>query len=582
MKEKVNIILEKNTVLIICWLVVSLINLNKAYHIDDTFHLEAGTYIIDHLNTPMSGKINWDNSPTEMYNHNQPPLFFLFIGIIIKLFNSNEITLHIFLSIFTLLALVYYNKILEILDVNKKYIYIILIAFNPAFIVNQNLMTDIPILAITFIFIFYLIEGLQSNKTNKIIISSIILSIGLLIKYTLIPYIILLILAIGLTKKIKNLLILAIPIATLCLWSLWNHLEYGGIHLIGRPRKAFNLEDVWAFLGTLGSISFFSILIIQGFFSRKISNILLVIEIISFIGLIIIFQIDIINEEFINKHIHTLFMIIGGITILSIIYKSIYIFINTKKINKLRYKFLIVTQIVGLTLFINLYAPFIATRHLLLILPFILILFEEEINKCGSFFENLLLLKTIVFGILIGVSDYCYADFYRKKAAEIQFHGHIIWTTGHWGWQWYAKKAGMKIYSQDEDWKLKKGDLLIIPKNIAKQTINENILLDTIAFKTEQYNYMTLISGKNFASLYNTFYKKPAWSLSKNTIDTIFIFKIKKGVPFRKKLSKEEEMINSIKKDKQWYELIKIKAIKNKISIDSMLMIDAKWSLENK
>ena len=41
-------------------------------------------------------------------------------------------------------------------------------------------------------------------------------------------------------------------------------------------------------------------------------------------------------------------------------------------------------------------------------------------------------------------------------------------------------------------------------------------------------------------------------------------------------------MINSIKKDKQWYELIKIKAIKNKISIDSMLMIDAKWSLENK
>ncbi len=318
-------------------------------------------------------------------------------------------------------------------------------------------------------------------------------------------------------------MILAIPIATLCLWSLWNHLEYGGIHLIGRPRKAFNLVDVWAFLGTLGSISFFSILIIQRFFSRKISNILLVISIISFIGFIIIFQIDIINEEFINKHIHTLFMIIGVITILSIIYKSIYIFINTKKNNKLTYKFLIITQILGLTLFINLYAPFIATRHLLLILPFILILFEEEINKCGSFFENLLLLKTIVFGILIGVSDYCYADFYRKKAAEIQFQGHIIWATGHWGWQWYAKKAGMKIYSQDEDWKLKKGDLLIIPNNIAKQTINENILLDTIAFKTEQYNYMTLISVNNFASLYNTFYKKPAWSLSKSTIDTIFI-----------------------------------------------------------
>jgi hypothetical protein len=582
MKEKIKKIIEQNLVLILCWLVVTLINLNKAYHIDDTFHLEAGTYIIDHLNTPMSGKINWDNSPTEMYNHNQPPLFFFIIGIVIKFFNSNEITLHILLSIFTLLALIYYKKILEILDINKKNIYIILIAFNPAFIVNQNLMTDIPILAITLIFMYYLIEGLNNSKTKNIIISSIILSIGLLIKYTLIPNIIILIVAISLTKRVKNLMILVIPIATLCLWSLWNDLEYGGIHLIGRPRKAFNIEDVWAFIGTLGSISFFSILIVQHFLNKKISNILLVLSIISFIILIIMFQMKIINEDFINKHIHTLFMVIGVITIISVIYKSIYILFIKKNTNKLKYKFLIITQVIGITLFINLYAPFIATRHLLLILPFILILFEEEINKCGLFFENLLILKTIVFGILIGVSDYCYADFYRKKAAEIQFRGHIVWSTGHWGWQWYAKKAGMKIYSQDEDWKVKKGDLLIIPKNIAKQTINENILLDTIGYKTEQYNFLTLISGKNFASLYNTFYKKPAWSLSKSTIDTIFICRVKKGVPYRKKLSKEEEMINYIKKDKQWFDLIKIKANKNKISIDSMLIIDAKWSLENK
>ena len=42
------------------------------------------------------------------------------------------------------------------------------------------------------------------------------------------------------------------------------------------------------------------------------------------------------------------------------------------------------------------------------------------------------------------------------------------------------------------------------------------------------------------------------------------------------------ETIRQIKEDKKWMALIRQKALKNKITVDSMLYIDAKWMIENK
>lgn len=42
-----------------------------------------------------------------------------------------------------------------------------------------------------------------------------------------------------------------------------------------------------------------------------------------------------------------------------------------------------------------------------------------------------------------------------------------------------------------------------------------------------------------------------------------------------------EDMINYIKTDKEWMKLIEQKAKENNVSIDSMIVLDAKWVLEN-
>jgi hypothetical protein len=58
------------------WIVPTLININRAFHNDDTFCLYVGKCIIVYPLPPMSGMVNWYNDPEPFSNANQPPLFF--------------------------------------------------------------------------------------------------------------------------------------------------------------------------------------------------------------------------------------------------------------------------------------------------------------------------------------------------------------------------------------------------------------------------------------------------------------------------------------------------------------------------
>jgi len=95
----------------IIWFVVTLINIDKAFHIDDVFHHEAALWIVDHPLTPMSGNINWYNDPEPISHANQPPLYFYLIALWGKIFSFSEIMLHLMQSIFSWLCIYLFFKI---------------------------------------------------------------------------------------------------------------------------------------------------------------------------------------------------------------------------------------------------------------------------------------------------------------------------------------------------------------------------------------------------------------------------------------------------------------------------------------
>lgn len=557
------------------WIVLTGININKAFHVDDTFHLEAAQCISQHPLKPMSGSINWGNSPTPMYEHNQPPLFFYLISISQRFFGDSEISLHLILSIFTFIALFYFYKLTRFLNSKSSLAILTIFAFCPAFIVNQNLMTDVPILALSIWTIYCLLQGQNKDSLKYYLFSAIIVSVGLLMKYSLLPLLLVILITILTTKKYKKSLVLFIPLITLLIWSLWNFIEFGSVHLISRPKSGFNVENVLAFVGTLGAVSIFTVVYIYNLIPKKQTRLLIVFVFVLFSILVPIVYLNLIEEAKFNYLLNYVFISNGIVLLVLIGYQII------KSFKKEGYEYLktpffpIAIYIIGVSAFIALFAPFNATRHILLLIPFILLFGQEQFEKTRGVINNIVIIASIILGVLLGISDWLYADFYRKHCKNISIANHKVWSLGHWGWQWYSRNARMLIYSEENELNVRNGDIVVFPKDVSKQSLSKDIHIDTVHFITEPPTFLTFFSGKNFASMYNSFLDKPAWSLSNSPIDTIFICKVKKEIGV-------EEMVNRIKLDEKWFNDVRIKAINRNITIDSMLILDANWIIDQK
>lgn len=527
--KKCSLKMENNTLLLyvlILWGALTLLNIGKAYHIDDAFHIEAAHLIQQDPLRPMSGSINWADTPAQLIEHNQPPLFFYLIVVTQNFFGESELVMHLMLSVFTFMCLYYFLRISSFLGVQNIRFTLTIFAFCPAFVVNQNLMTDIPILALSLGAMYFLLRGLKEDDKKNLFFSVTYLSIGLLIKYTLLPLFLVILISIIFTSSFKKLLILFIPITVLFLWAIWNVIEIDTVHLLSRPRGGgVSGRKVLGYLGTLGSVSFFTMAFIQPYFKKQsiIAFVYLIVAILSVSAPLVYFEF--IHEEIFNKYINYLF--IGNGLLLTVLIGVMMAQTALKeKMQCFRTpQFTMALFVAGISTFIILFAPFNATRHVLLIIPFLILIGYRQIEEMKGIVKAFVLFLSVGLGVLLGISDWIYADFYRKSAAKIEVRQNT-WSIGHWGWQYYSQKAGMKIYSTRQDSEVNIGDLFIFPTDISKQKLSTSIKLDTIEFITETPDMWTFFSGKNFASMYNSDIDKPAWSLSKCPIDTIFVCRV--------------------------------------------------------
>lgn len=323
-------------------------------------------------------------------------------------------------------------------------------------------------------------------------------------------------------------------------------------------------------MSAFGSISTIAIIYIYSVFPKKATKFLLFLGITLFIISSVLVYNQFIREQLFALTIDYIFMFIGFALTAIIFYNLLKSFsINQYSFFKTD-RFIIFLFIGGISLFIIRFAPFNATRHVLLVIPFVIILSDELIERADKQLINLTIATSIFLGLVLGVSDWVSADFYRKSANKINVDKRTVWSVGHWGWQWYSNKHEMAIYSKGDDVKLRNGEVIVFPKNTSRQAISDDIYLDTIDFITEEPTILTFFSGKNFASMYNSYVHKPAWTLSNRCIDTIFVCKVKKEIGVL-------DIINRIKKDENWMSLVKLKAIQNSIPLDTMLVLDAKW-----
>ncbi|TXH22806.1 MAG: glycosyltransferase family 39 protein [Chitinophagaceae bacterium] len=527
----VNILNKPILIILAVWIFLTAFNINKAFHADDAFHLEAASHIMHDPLHPMSGIIRWDNeAPTPIYYGNQPPLLFYMIAGISYLFGYSEIALHIFISIFSFLALFWFYKLTFILNTPKPLILVPLLGFTPAFIVNQNIMTDTPILALMLGGIYYLFLAEKKNHTLNYIISFSLLSIGFFIKYPILLVFAAMAFIFIIKKQYRNFKYFLIPIILITLWCIWNYLEFNSFHLFMRKLtpKYSRWNNTWTFLTCLGSIAPFGLLILNHLFKYKINKLSITITTILFIiAISFLYYSDDYILNISNYILEALFLI-NGIVIIGML---THLFLKGIRFKKFLYFLqsetgMLLIILGALSIFFITIAPFIGTRHLLLTLPFILILSASIIAHNQNWLIGYTIFITVILGSLIGYSDWEYAAFYKKTAKAIMQSPSInttVWATGIGGWQWYSKYYGMKEYHVDAS-KVQIGDILVIARNTPNYRFNSNIKVSLLTkIWGEKVTPFTFLSASHFYSMYHTDVGKPSWKFSKAPVDTIYV-----------------------------------------------------------
>ena len=438
--------------LLITWVFITAFNVFKPVHMDDTAYLESAKWISQNPLMPMSGVLNWNNTALAMYNENFPPLYPYMLAGVIKLFGLNIFLLHLLISIFTLVSIFLFYWIISCF-IQKNRTWLTMAFFvSPFYIPSQNLMLDIPLLTFWLLFFFIIIKNPIKNKLIQYGLASIIILIACMMKYVSIILLPVLFLVIILKKDIKYAIILLIPILGIIAWSIINYFEYGGIHIFSTGNhtsisliKIIKASYDWIIV--LGGI----ILVTFPLFLKIAARKYLPYYCIIISGMIIIFLNlnKFLGNNDLARVLLSLLFYANGFLVFYIFCKEIVPSIvknNPIDLNKI---IILAWFFCGL-IFIVVFSPFIAVRHVILALCPIFIavgLYWERINKPVIMKIGVALM--VIFCIIISISDFQYASIYKNYAkiiANRYSNNQNVWYLGYWGWQWYATEENLNQY----------------------------------------------------------------------------------------------------------------------------------------
>jgi hypothetical protein len=179
--------------------------------------------------------------------------------------------------------------------------------------------------------------------------------------------------------------------------------------------------------------------------------------------------------------------------------------------------------------FVVFLAPFMASRHVLLVMPVFLLLLYPQIkhsknSNANRIVRTIALLLTLANTTLLAKADHWYANIYREAAYMLKSDippGAGIWFMGHWGWQWYAQQAGMRQLSPNS-LSPRMGDYLVIPLNVDGGDPPPQLILEEMKTVSVAREYWY----QRFAS--SNFYISPwlSWGYSEALMENFKIYRI--------------------------------------------------------
>lgn len=522
------------------WLVATFANVNKAFHIDDTAYIEVARHIAAQPLHPFSGTINWGGcDPEPISTINQPLLFPALIALCSAVFGESEIPLHLMLSLFTLAALVFFYLLATEFAPRRAMLLTALFGLSAPFVVGQNLMTDVPLTAAWTAFFWALTTRNIRRDATRYALAGALCAVALMLKYNSLALLPALFLHPVLRRRGRHAAWVLIPLAVLAAWSAFNIFDYGSVHLLDRPVGSMSLgarlTQASNWLLVLGAIGTFSLVFYAGAMAafeekaRRIAQAMLAIATFVFFGVAPAYYFQAVPKPIAINILATLFMINGAATAWMVLRASIKMFEDRDRDAgrlMLHYWFWAGTG------FVILFAPFMAVRHLLTVLPALLLLLGARwAGPAPAPWRAAAVAMTILLTAGVAWADWQFANIYRKYAPALAQKvpaGRDLWYTGHWGWQYYAQRARIKQLTGSRP-EARPGDYIVSPDlNQPLYFLPEDIEITKVA----EYPIWTTppwAPAVSHASFYATTPPLLPWHVSSDPIEVIVFWRVDKN-----------------------------------------------------
>ncbi len=387
-----------------------------------------------------------------------------------------------------------------------------LVALSPAMLPGQNVMLEGPVMAFWLWAVWCHLRGVERDDLRWTCAAGLLTALAVLTKYTSGLVIVMLAVESIRRRHWRSLWFAAIPATALVLWSLHNWLVYERLHVLvifsrvqtgERAPIGVSVFESWgrllATLRVIGSVTALAIPIVVIVARRfGVWAVLGLIAISLGIGWLGEHDMAVrlvdrdgrerarIFPQSLPAHLIAFGSLgafaIGGLMISCRGSRGMNA-INGSTVQRFNSstpgsdEFILWTWITAVVAFGVLATPFLAVRHLLPGLPPLVWLVLRRLDAFGERgrrTNSMLLAATVTIstaaGFLVAKADYDFAAWYRHVAVDVGSRtvaagktlDKNVWFTGHWGWSYYAERAGMRPYLPRRT-EMAEGDFLLVP-----------------------------------------------------------------------------------------------------------------------
>lgn len=240
--------------------------INRAYFVDDHYHVLMAKGILQHLSRPYDfraddnglNNVGWERGqPPSMIN---PPLHHYFLAALIRLGGEKESWLRFGVLWMSGMSLFFIFNLAKRLGI-PAFWSVVFCGLTPAFwLTSYSLLIDSTLLCFFLAATLTWILGLEKDSALWLHVSGILMGLTALVKYTGLSVILLAVfwlylkrheLPRGLRHKLHIAFAFLWPLLIIAAWSTWNYFTYGEAHLWASAQRAVSLYTIWKALVVL-------------------------------------------------------------------------------------------------------------------------------------------------------------------------------------------------------------------------------------------------------------------------------------------------------------------------------------------